>query len=164
MIRHLQRIISPIVVRRVGTCKDRAMTDVLTERVPFSKDFLFRQVICSKGTPAPGRDAPWSPIVTSSNGWPSALGRGALRSGDSIWKWCALFSRDWLFKLLVRKLLMAVKLTQKLVKKNSLVSDFPRESIRLRCLQFLFAPIFAIFFFLKQYVDREEKTNNLWDN
>lgn len=44
MIRNLYRVASPIELRAIGTRAKHAMVDVLTERVPFSRDFLFRQV------------------------------------------------------------------------------------------------------------------------
>ncbi|XP_018300212.1 persulfide dioxygenase ETHE1, mitochondrial [Mycetomoellerius zeteki] len=43
MIRNLYRVSSPILWRN-GIREKHAMVDVLTERVPFSKDFLFRQL------------------------------------------------------------------------------------------------------------------------
>lgn len=44
MIRNLCRVLTlPIISSRIGTCTNHIMVDVLTERVPFSRDFLFRQ-------------------------------------------------------------------------------------------------------------------------
>ncbi|KYM79857.1 Protein ETHE1, mitochondrial [Atta colombica] len=44
MIRNFYQVSSPIILWRNGTRAKHAMIDVLTERVPFSKDFLFRQL------------------------------------------------------------------------------------------------------------------------
>ncbi|XP_071566152.1 persulfide dioxygenase ETHE1, mitochondrial isoform X1 [Temnothorax nylanderi] len=41
--RNICRVASPTVLRGNGTRAKHAMADVLTERVPFSRDFLFRQ-------------------------------------------------------------------------------------------------------------------------
>ncbi|GAB1866181.1 Protein ETHE1, mitochondrial [Camponotus japonicus] len=45
MIRNLRRVLtSSIVAPRIGTRTNHTMADVLMERVPFSRDFLFRQL------------------------------------------------------------------------------------------------------------------------
>jgi len=49
MIRNVYRVASSIVLRRNGIRAKHAMVDVLTERVPFSRDFLFRQVTFARG-------------------------------------------------------------------------------------------------------------------
>ncbi|XP_014485385.1 PREDICTED: persulfide dioxygenase ETHE1, mitochondrial [Dinoponera quadriceps] len=43
MLRHICQVVSPTISRAVRTRTTHAMADVLTARVPFSKDFLFRQ-------------------------------------------------------------------------------------------------------------------------
>jgi len=48
MIRNLCRVNSTVILQGLGARAVHAMMDVLTERVPFSRDFLFRQVTRAK--------------------------------------------------------------------------------------------------------------------